>query len=384
VKASVDLLVIGAGPFGLAVAAQAGAQGVDYLVVGEPMGFWRSHMPERMLLRSGPDWHLDPLDEYTVERYLAERGQTAKEVEPLTREFYLDYVEWFQAGRNVQPDPVMVDRLERDHGGEGGFVATLIDGRTIAARRVVLAPGMGYFAHVPEELAAAVPEGCGTHTCDAVDFAPLAGRRCLIMGGRQSAFEWAALIREAGAREVHVVHRHASPAFAEADWSWVNPLVEDMAANPGWFRSLLPGQQQEYGRRLWAEGRLKVEPWLEERVNCDGITVWPDSTIVSCEELPTGELAVTLDGGARLTVDDVIFATGYKVDMARIPLLANGNLLAELETRNGFPVLDEYFESSVPGLFITSMPASQDFGPFFGFTVAARTSAKIIGTALPG
>jgi len=380
VKVSVELLVIGAGPFGLAVAAQAEAQGVDYLVVGEPMGFWRSHMPQRMLLRSGPDWHLDPLDEYTVERYLAERGQTAKEVESLTREFYLDYVEWFQAGRNVQPEPVMVDRLERDHGG--GLVAFLTDGRTIAALRVVLALGMGYFAHVPEDLAAMFPTGRVTHTCDAVDFAPLAGRRCLILGGRQSAFEWAALIREAGAREVHVVHRHASPAFAEADWTWVNPLVDDMVGNPGWFRSLAVEEQQEVSRRLWGEGRLKVEPWLEERVNCDGITVWPDSSIVSCEELPTGELAVTLDGGARLTVDDIIFATGYKVDMTRLPLLANGNLLAELQTRNGFPVLDDHFESSVPGLSITSMPAGQDFGPFFGFTVAARTSAKIIGAAL--
>ena len=181
-----------------------------------------------------------------------------------------------------------------------------------------------------------------------------------------------------------MVHRHASPAFAEADWTWVNPLVDDMVGNPGWFRSLAVEEQQEVSRRLWGEGRLKVEPWLEERVNCDGITVWPDSSIVSCEELPTGELAVTLDGGARLTVDDLIFATGYKVDMARIPLLAHGDLLVELETRNGFPVLSERFESSVPGLFISSMSAGQDFGPFFGFTVAARTSAKIIGAALAG
>ncbi len=381
-KKSVDALVIGAGPFGLAVAAQARAQGVDYLVVGEPMGFWRSHMPEGMLLRSGLDWHLDPLDEYTMERYLAERGQTAKEVEPLTREFYLDYVEWFRAGRHIEPELVRVERLDRSSTEGAGFVATLTDGRTIAARRVVLALGMGPFAHVPDELSAAIPDGRGTHTCDAVDFAPLAGRRCLILGGRQSAFEWAALIHEAGAREVHVVHRHASPAFAEADWTWVLPLVDDMAANPGWFRSLSAEMQQDYGRRLWAEGRLKVEPWLDARVNCDGITVWPDASITSCDELPGGELAVTLDGGECLTVDAVIFATGFKVDMTRIPLLANGDLLAELETRNGFPVLDERFESSVPGLFITSMPAGQDFGPFFGFTVAARSSAKIIGAAL--
>lgn len=336
-------------------------------------------MPAGMLLRSGLDWHLDPLGEYTMERYLDERGQTAKEVEPLTREFYLDYVAWFQERRRIVPEPVMVERLDLQ---EGRFVATLEDGRTISARRVVLALGMGPFAHVPDDLAAVLPPGRGVHTRDAVDFASLAGRRCLILGGRQSAFEWAALIREAGASAVHVVHRHSSPAFAEADWTWVNPLVDDMAANPGWFRGLTPADQQDYDRRLWAEGRLKVEPWLETRVIRDGIAVWPGRHVVACDESPTGELTVTLDGGDVLKVDDVILATGFKVDLARVPLLANGNLLAELETRNGFPVLSDQFESSTPGLYITSLAAGQDFGPFFGFTVAARTSAKIIGGAL--
>jgi hypothetical protein len=36
----------------------------------------------------------------------------------------------------------------------------------------------------------------------------------------------------------------------------------------------------------------------------------------------------------------------------------------------------------VPGLYITSMAASQDFGPFFGFTGAVRTSAKLIAAGL--
>ena len=39
-------------------------------------------------------------------------------------------------------------------------------------------------------------------------------------------------------------------------------------------------------------------------------------------------------------------------------------------------------QTSAPGLFATSMMATQDFGPFFAFTVSARTSARLIGAAV--
>ena len=377
---STDVLVIGAGPFGLSVAAALGNRGVDHLVVGEPMGFWREQMPDGMLLRSGPDWHLDPLGRDTMERFLAERGSLPGDVLPLTRALYLDYVAWFQERRGIAPLPVHVERLDRDE--DGRFTATLDFGREIRARRVVLALGMGAFAHVPAEVRDLVPAGRGVHTADFVEFGALAGKRCLIVGGRQSAFEWAALIREAGASAVHVTHRHPSPAFAESDWAWVSPLVQGMVTNPGWFRTLPPDEQQEIGLHLWSEGRLKVEPWLEHRVLREGITLWPETRVADCVELPSGELAVTLEPGERIVVDQVVFATGYKVEIGRISLLARGNLLPQLATRNGFPVLDEQFQTSIPGLYITSMPAAQDFGAFFGFTVAAPVSAAILGAAL--
>jgi 2-polyprenyl-6-methoxyphenol hydroxylase-like FAD-dependent oxidoreductase len=55
-----DLLIIGAGPFGLAMAAWARCEGLDHRVVGRPMAFWREHMPAGMTLRPGRGWHLDP------------------------------------------------------------------------------------------------------------------------------------------------------------------------------------------------------------------------------------------------------------------------------------------------------------------------------------
>jgi cation diffusion facilitator CzcD-associated flavoprotein CzcO len=246
------------------------------------------------------------------------------------------------------------------------------------ARHIVLAIGFGAFAYIPAELAAKLPAGRFSHTRDSVRFGEFLGKRVVIVGGRQSAHEWAALLHEAGAAEVHVVHRQDLPAFTESDWSWVSPMVDRMIDDPGWFRRLPPAEQESISRRLYTEGRLKIEPWLESRVIRDGIRRWPNTCIATCVETRHGDLAIHLDNDERILADHIILATGYKVQIDRLPLLAQGNILTQLETRNGFPVLSEHFETSVPGLAITSMPATQDFGPFFGFTIAVRMSARVI------
>jgi FAD-dependent urate hydroxylase len=377
--ANVDLLIIGAGPFGLSLAAQVAHDQVDHLVVGTPMGFWESHMPDGMYLRSECDWHLDPIDIDTIDAYLASQRLTPADVLPLSLSFYLRYARWFQQQKQIAPLDVRVHRLDKI---DGQFVARLADEQQIRARKVVLALGFEYFRHVPDDLLALLPPGRYSHTCDAVDLTPFRGKRVLIVGGRQSAFEWAALLLEQGASSVHLSHRHASPSYEIADWTWVNAPVAAMVDDPGWFRGLPGSDREAVIQRMWGEGRLKVEPWLAPRLASDAVTILPHTRLIGCSELPSGELSVRLDDGQSFSVDHIILATGYKVQLERIPLLAQGNLLPELETRNGFPTLDMHFQTSLPGLYVTSMAASQDFGPFFGFTGAVRASAKLIAAGL--
>ncbi len=377
-----SLLIIGAGPFGLAQAAYAHDAGIDYRIVGSPMQFWRQHMPKGMYLRSGTDWHLDPSGDCTIERFMAAQGLTRRDVEPLSLECYLAYARWFQEQHHIEPIPTPVDELEPPDEHRDRFLVTLEDGQSIAAEHVVVAVGFGYFRHCPPELIALLPPGRFAHTCDLVDFSAHVATRCLIIGGRQSAFEWAALLREAGAETVHVVHRHDSPAFAAADWTWVTPLVEKLLVDPGWYRRLPAEERQAVDHRFWAEGRLKIEPWLEARVRRSGIDVWPRAQVVACVERPDGELDATLDNGQTLAIDQVVLATGYKVQIHQVPFLGHGAIRERLRTRNGYPVLDEHLQTSIPGLFITSMPATQDFGAFFAFTVSARASAALIGEAI--
>ena len=89
-----------------------------------------------------------------------------------------------------------------------------------------------------------------------------------------------------------------------------------------------------------------------------------------------------LDTGETLEVDRVRFATGDKVDLRRVPMLASGDLLERIRTQDGYPVLDSALQTSVPGLYMTSLPAARDFGLFFALTAAVCASAQILGRAL--
>ena len=366
------LLVIGAGPYGLATAACAKRAGIEELVVGEPMAFWRENMPSGMMLRSGADWHLDAAGENTFMAYLEERGLDPHDFEPIPVWLFLDYAEWFQRKAGIEVIPDLVRDLRKP---DGRFEATLESGRRVVSDTVVAAPGITHFTVIPEWVQQSLSPDRWSHTCTLVHFEGLRGKRVLIVGGRQSAFEWAALLAEEGAEEVHVVHRHDLPVFETSDWSFTDELMELTAEIPGWFRSLPAPEREAIARRFWAEGRLKLEPWLTPRLEKPSIHRWPPASVVGCEESSNGDIEVELTNGPRLTVDHVVLATGYKPDMKRIPYLSG--IIDRLQLADGFPVLDEHFQSSLPGLFITGFPATRDFGPFFGFVRGCPVAATL-------
>jgi cation diffusion facilitator CzcD-associated flavoprotein CzcO len=371
------LLIIGAGPFGLGMAACAQHLELDYLIVGEPMDLWKSNMPREMILRSHIDWHLDPLETHSLEHYLTTRGLSRESVEPLSRDFYLEYADWFQSQKNIKAVREQVQDLDTK---DGNFVAKLGNGETIVAKNVVMAIGFRYFKNIPAELQAMLPSGHYSHTCDLVEFEHLQNKRCLIIGGRQSAFEWAALLAESGAAEVHVAHRHPTPLFQDAEWGWINDAVSRFVDDPDWYRNL-SGDEKLDVHAKFAEARIKLEPWLWPRIDKDNVKLWPQSQVTSCTERPDGKLDVVMDNGQSLVIDHVILATGYQVNMNQVPFIG-GNIRAKLNLNNGYPALDNRLQSSIERLFITSLPAMQDFGPFFAFTVAVKVSAKIIARAL--
>jgi hypothetical protein len=343
------------------------------------MEYWRKKMPHGMYLRSISDWHLDPDDIYTIERFFEEKGFNSADKDPIKREVYLEYADWFQSHKQIAPIDTLVNELSLLN---GRFIAGLDNGETLEAESVVVAVGLTYFAAVPPQLGAILPPNRFHHTADLVNFKPLRGKRVLIIGGRQSAFEWAALISEEGAAEVHIAYRHPTPEFAKSEWGWINSVLDVLPDHPGWFRDLSSEQRASLSNTMRREGRLKLEPWLADRINRKEITLHPNTEVSNCTTLPSGDLSISLTNGALLNADHVILATGFNPDIRAIKPLARGNLIERISLNGGFPALDRNFQSSVKNLFFTGFIASNDFGPLFGFTATARASAKIIGEIL--
>jgi thioredoxin reductase len=375
----IALLVIGAGPYGIATAAYAKYLGVPVKVVGKTLDFWKTNMPRGMFLRSGPDWHLDARDVATFQAYFNMRGLPPAQVKPVPLDMFLDYASWFMGQYGVTPRPALVTHLTRSN---GTYTATLDDGSQICADTVVLSLGFAWFKQYPSELANKLPVGSYIHTCDMVDFEFLRDKRVLIVGGRQSAFEWAALIREKGADEIYVTHRHATPEFTEPDWSWVQPMARRTLEDHGWWRRSTPEEKEKIRNDFWAVGRLTLEAWLGPRVHQPNIHIHQNTTIVATRTLADGTYEVLLGDKTTVHVHYIILATGYVPNMQNIAFLDRTTILQELYTLNGSPVLDTEFQTNLPNLYVTGLAAVQDFGPFFGFTVACPVAARIIGDAV--
>src|SRR5262245_6445728 len=162
---SVDLVIVGAGPYGLAAAAQATNLGVSHRVFGTPMAFWKQSMPKGMVLRSRVDWHMDPAGERTLKRYFEANGIPSGPTAPVTLSHFLDYAEWFQREYGIECDARRVETI-RPGAEAHSFSVHLDDGSIVRTRNVLCLPGLGYFRRMPP-----IPDGGGEpvtlmHTAD--------------------------------------------------------------------------------------------------------------------------------------------------------------------------------------------------------------------------
>jgi lysine/ornithine N-monooxygenase len=308
-----------------------------------------------------------------------------KDVLPVPAELFIEYADWFRHQYNLEVRRSFVKDLTRH---DGLFEASLTNGNIIIADNVVAAPGVRDFANLPKGISQQLSPGCYSHTAQFTDFDLVAGRRYLIIGGGQSAFEWAALMCEDGkAEKIHIVYRHDPPALRSANhdfWASVEEMMDLTLSVRGWFRRLSSADREALMQQFSVEGRRRLEPWLAARITRGSIKQWAKTRLAACKERPNGEIEVILSCGDRIVVDHIICATGYRVDIRKLSYMRTLTRAgpASLSLSGGYPVLDNYFQSAIPGLFLSGITAVRDFGPFFRFLRGSTVAAQLIVSRL--
>lgn len=384
-----DVVIVGAGPYGLSAAAHLKSiDGLNVRVFGEPMSFWKDHMPEGMLLRS--PWRgsnlSDPRDELTLDDFCARTERTIPT--PISLDHFVDYGLWFQ--REAVPD-VERRRVIRIERASPGFEILLDDGELVRSDRVVVATGIGAFACRPSQFDG-VPSSFVTHSSDQRDVRRLAGKRVVVIGAGQSALESAALIHEAGGH-VEVITR--TRAVHWLGWRTriqrLGPLAKLLYSpydvGPAGVSRIVavPELVMCFPRSVQDRFRVRsLRPagarWLTDRMAPVPLTT--GRSVVTAVR-SGDELDLTLDDGSRRRVHHVLLGTGYRVDVSRCPFLP-AELTRGLARSDGFPKLSRHFESSIPGLHFLGAPSAWTFGPLMYFVAgtqyAARTLARRIAS----
>jgi putative flavoprotein involved in K+ transport len=342
-----EVVVVGAGPSGLAAAAAARSKGADVVVLeaGEAIAHrWRNHY-DRL--------HLQALRR---REGLPGRPMPKRVGRWVSRDAYTEYLEQLAADTHAQLEfGRPVERIDPD-GGRWRVSAGTHDYR---ARHVVVATGQDRTERMPDWPGLDSFSGAFIHSRGYRNPAPYAGKDVLVVGGGQSAAEIAVDLVEGGAARVRMSIRSAPVILPRQFTRFV--CIQDVLSLAS--RARLPQRVLDWGvmrlHRLYAgdltpygiaspsEGlmarmaRGAALPILDA-VGFVGVLRSGRIEVVPAVEGFDG--ADVICGGERLRPDAVIAATGFAMDLA--PLVGH---LGVLDERGSPRVLAP--EAALPGLY---------------------------------
>jgi thioredoxin reductase len=389
-----DVVIIGAGPYGLSAAAHLQHAGIEPYVVGKPMAFWKENMPKGMILRS----ELEASNIAAPQPHLSLAGYekaTGRELsEPIPIEDFIAYGEWFQ--RQVAPD---LDRRAVRHvsNNGSGFAVTFEDDERILAKSVVLALGIGLFTQRPEPFAG-ISKDLAPHSSEVPDLSRFSGKRVAVIGQGQSALESAALLHESGA-DVQLITRSTGLEYLRYPWrrkllrtlmpgpltplsfrifpptDLGNIITSRAIADPDKFRRKSPGKQETLARSVtkpigayWLRSRIQPVK-VKMGVNLAGVRA------------VNGGLTIALSDGSSGHFDHAVLGTGYRVDVAKYGIL-DASLLRRVEASNGYPVLTTGLETSVKGLYMIGVIGEKTLGPTLRFVTGTSNAGPRLAAAI--
>lgn len=383
--------IIGAGPYGLSLAAHLGAAGADVRIFGKPMTSWRENMPKGMMLKSdGFASNLSAPDPAsTLKSWCGARDIKYHDtLIPVPLSVFVEYAEWFQQRYVPDLEQKQVISLAR---GPRGFALMLDTGETLEAANVVLAVGINWFQNVPDVLYGLPPELL-SHSFGHRALNQFTGKRVLILGAGASAVNAAVMAQDANVdvglvARANVIQFHTAPDPDAV--SWLKAITQPSSGiGPGW-RSFLCSNAPRLFRRMpdafrlratrrhlgpesgwYMQGKLTARQYLGHEI--EGARVEGRQAVL-----------ITRKDGKRhdIFADHIIAATGFRPDLRRLAFMDSG-LCAEIAHLEQTPRLSDRFETSVPGLYAMGVLAANSFGPLMRFMVGAEYAAPRVAAHL--
>jgi lysine/ornithine N-monooxygenase len=388
-----EVAVVGAGPYGLSIAAHLAGHNIPHRIFGKAMETWATQMPKGMLLKSDgyATGLYDPERGFTFGRYCRERNIPFADlgVPPRCQDF-VDYGRAFQRSLVPHLEEVMVESLE--HNGSR-YRLRLESGASCFAQAVVVAAGISHFAALPKALTD-LPQELVTHTSQHHDLGAFKGRKVAVIGAGASAADVAGLLHEAGA-ETHLIARGSLIPF-HSKMRLPRPLYDQLRKpsskiGPGW-RSVFFTNLPHLFRYLPEERRLRIVRtylgpapgyFMRDRV-IGRVAVHYELQVVQAKPNAGGVLLTLASNSGEkreFQADHVICGTGYRSELARLPFLDDA-LLSRIDAVQGTPILSPSFESSVSGLYFVGAIGANTFGPVLRFACGAEFAAPRVARHL--
>jgi len=388
---STQVVIVGAGPYGLSLAAQLNERGVPCRIFGKPMQMWDERMPKGMVLKSdGFASNLFSGRPFTLADFCEEKRYPYHATKlPVKVEYFIEYGKEFQRRLVPQLEEQNVANVRRI---PSGYEVTLASGEKIMANSVVSAVGISHFEFIPP-VYAGISEEYVTHAASHEDLSIFAGKEVTVLGAGASALEYAAILADFGAH-VTICARakraifHDGPKAKRSVFDRIRHPSTPLG--PGW-RSWMACKGPFIYRLLPESLRLKI---LKKHLGPAGGYSTKHRVLGRCAMLlgQTVQQAIVRDGKVHLAMtgeqsttdhvtEHVIAATGYEVDLGRLDFLGE-DLRREIAVSKGAPVLDPNFQCSVPGLYFLGLASAPTFGPMMRFACGAQYSARTLSRRL--
>ena len=367
------VVVIGAGPAGLASAAELGRRGIAVTVLEQSDAIaasWRGRYDKLRLNSSRP------FSKLPGERYA--RGTP---IFP-SRDQLVGYLEGYAARNGVQVR--LGTRLERiDRNGDGWVLRTSTG--DLLAKQVIVAAGYEHTPIIPDWPGLDRFEKRFIHSGEYRNPKPFRGADVLVVGPGSSGMEIANDLAEGGAGRVRlavrtppniIIRSPAGPLFANL-FRRLPPERADAFMRK--VREREVGDLTEFGLPVPDEGvfarlrRLSVAPAIVDKEVIQAIRDRRIEIVGAVESLD--ESGVTLAGGNRIEPDAVVAATGYRPGLE--PLVGHLGVLNE----RGAPHAPQGQEAA-PGLrFVGYRPLPAHLGHMGR---EAKRAAREIAAAMHG